>query len=278
MFAFTDTRAAVEVAFTDRHGAIGGGPSASPLDLGEPRGDTPEALSSGIGMDLESRMAILEENLDVVAYALTRGEEPSGDNPFELPPGTPLPVVVRMRQVHGNEVHVVDQAWLDAQRGARDGEPPRVDALVTDLAGVALVVRVADCVPVLLADTANGVVGAAHAGRNGLVSGVVPATIAVMRGLGATDLVAWVGPHICGRCYEVPAPMRDEVAAAVPASFAQTSWGTPAVDVGAGVAAQLRADDVVVVDASRCTREDPDLFSHRRGESERLAGLIWMRP
>jgi polyphenol oxidase len=273
VFTFTDTRAAVEVAFTDRRrGVPGGGPDV-PLDLGEPQREPPDREAAP-AMDYESRLATLEENLDEVAYALARGSDASGDNPFDLPPGTPLPAVVRMRQVHGNDVQVVDRSWLHA----RNAEPPRVDALVTDLPGVALVVRVADCVPVLVADVSRGVVGAAHAGRNGLVAGVVPATVAAMRRLGAQDLVAWVGPHICGRCYEVPAGMRDEVAAVVPDSFAETSWGTPAVDVGAGVVAQLRAESVEVVDASRCTREDDDLFSHRGGDLGRLAGLVWVRP
>jgi YfiH family protein len=225
-------------------------------------------------MDYDSRLAAFEENLDVVAYALARGAEPAGDNPLELPRGTPLPTVVRMRQVHGNDVAVVDRAWLEA----RAAEPPRVDALVTDVPGVALVVRVADCVPLLLADPARGVIGAAHAGRLGLVAGVVPATVAAMRDLGAEELVAWVGPHICGRCYEVPDTMRADVAAVVPEAFAETSWGTPAVDVGAGVGAQLRAAGADVVDAELCTREDERLFSHRRHDLGRLAGLVWVRP
>jgi polyphenol oxidase len=276
VFAFTDTRAAVEVAFTDRRGGIRGGPYAS-LDLGEPRRELSDdgALRGG---DLESRVAALEENLDAVAYALARGAEPVGDNPFILPPGTPLPTVVRMRQVHGKDVHVVDPDWLAAGRRVRDTEPPAADALVTATVGVALVVRVADCVPVLLADVDTGIVGAAHAGRNGLVAGIVPETVTAMRRLGAGRLVGWVGPHICGRCYEVPAALRDEVAAVVPQAYGETSWGTPAVDVGAGVVAQLRAADVDVVDASRCTLEDEDLFSHRGHDRERLAGLVWVRP
>jgi copper oxidase (laccase) domain-containing protein len=72
--------------------------------------------------------------------------------------------------------------------------------------------------------------------------------------------------------------MRAEVAAAVPEAFAETSWGTPAVDVGAGVVAQLREAGADVVDAGLCTREDRTLFSHRRNESGRLAGLVWVRP
>jgi copper oxidase (laccase) domain-containing protein len=70
------------------------------------------------------------------------------------------------------------------------------------------------------------------------------------------------------------------VTAAVPEAYAETSWGTPSVDIGVGVRAQLSRCDVEVVDASRCTREDEDLFSYRRQgkQSGRLAGLVWVRP
>ena len=282
MLAFTDTRGAVEVVFTDRHG--GAGAFGDALDLAEPRLDDP---------DVESRLALLEENLDVLGYALARGGEAEGDDVFALPDGAPLPTVVRVRQVHGDRVHLVDRAWLEGSR-LRAEDPPsessvelrsarelvEADGLVTDVPGVALLVRVADCVPVLLADPDRGVVGAAHAGRDGLVRGIVPATVSRMRDLGADRIVAWVGPSICGRCYELPEDLQREVVAAVPEAEAQTSWGTPAVDVGAGVVAQLHAEDVEVVDAARCTREDDDLWSHRRdgAAAGRLGAVVWVRP
>ncbi len=117
------------------------------------------------------------------------------------------------------------------------------DGLVTTQPGVSLMVRAADCVPVLFADESGTVIGAAHCGRPGLVAGIVPATVAAMRSLGAGPLRAWVGPHVCGRCYEVPEQMRDDVAAVEPDSRATTSWGTPSLDVGAGVRAQLERDE-----------------------------------
>jgi YfiH family protein len=257
VFAFTDTRGPVEVAFTDRHGGVSGGPYAS-LNL----------TANGEHVDT------VEENLAIVAHAVARGGEPaSREALLELPPGLPLPRVALMRQVHGADVAVVGP----------DGhaEPPEADALVTEQEGVLLVVRVADCVPLVLADTRRRVVGAVHAGRPGLVAGVVPAALRAMRDLGAERIVAWKGPHVCGSCYEVPAEMREEVAAVVPEAWSETSWGTPAVDVGAGVLAQLRAAGVAeVVDASRCTLEDEDLYSYRRqgSESGRMAGLVWVRP
>ena len=143
-----------------------------------------------------------------------------------------------MSQVHGNTV-----AYADPDHA------PEADGLVCDQLGVALIVRVADCVPVLLADPARGVIGAAHAGRQGLLLDVVSLTVARMRRLGAEDIQAWVGPRVCGSCYEVPPDMQREVLAVVPEAEAVSAQGTPALDIGAGVIAQLRAGGVAVHDA-----------------------------
>jgi YfiH family protein len=168
-------------------------------------------------------------------------------------------------QVHGTHVERVDGGWDDA---------PEADALVTDRPGTALAVLVADCVPVLLADAAAGVVGVAHAGRRGMTDGVVPAAVGALRDLGARDLSAVVGPSVCARCYEVPAALREEVAAAVPVSASVSRTGTPAVDVAAGVLQQLADLGVAVELVPGCTAERPDLYSHRRdGVTGRFAGV-----
>ncbi len=153
---------------------------------------------------------------------------------------------------------------------------PRADGIVTDTPGLTLLVRAADCVPVLLVAPGEGVVGAAHCGRPGLVAGVVPATVGRMHELGATAIEGWIGPHVCGRCYEVPAEMRDDVADMVPAARAETAWGTPSLDLGAGVRSQLGHLGVDVHDVSRCTRESTDLYSYRRDGrgAGRLAGVV----
>ena len=176
-----------------------------------------------------------------------------------------------MHQVHGADLHVVEEGDVV------DDPVLHVDALATTRDDVALLARAADCVPVLLA-CAEGAVAAVHAGRRGLALGVVPLAVARLRSLGATDVTAWIGPHVCGRCYEVPEQMQDEVAALVPTSRSTTSWGTPALDLGAGVRAQLEADgvaDVRLVDA--CTREDDRWPSYRRdGDAAlRFAGVVW---
>ncbi len=178
-----------------------------------------------------------------------------------------------LEQVHGADVAVVG---APAAAGAPD--LPAVDAAVTATPGVALAVLVADCVPVLLADPSAGVVGVAHAGRRGAVAGTALRALAAMADLGARDVVAVLGPSICGRCYEVPAALRDEVAAAAPVA-ASTTWdGAPALDVAAVVLAQLRDAGVRVEQVPGCTAERPDLWSFRRdgAASGRTAGLAWV--
>ncbi len=173
--------------------------------------------------------------------------------------------VVWMAQCHGADVAVVDRVPEVA---------PQCDAVVTTAPDLALAVLVADCVPVLLASP-SGVVAAVHAGRPGMVAGVVPAAVAVMRDLGAEQVDAVVGPSVCGRCYEVPAEMREAAAAVVPVC-ATVSWtGTPAVDVAAGVVAQLRALEVDVTWVPGCTRESADLYSYRGSRTTgRFAGVV----
>ena len=182
-------------------------------------------------------------------------------------------------QVHGRRVHVV----TGPGEVPDDGPVAQADGLVTVGGRVALAVLVADCVPVLLADGAAGVVGAAHAGRAGVVADVVGATVATMVAEGA-DLArvrAVVGPSVCGHCYEVPAALRDEVATVVPCAAATTSWGTPSLDLPAAVLSQLRAAGVATVhEVAACTLEDRRWFSHRGTGADatrpagRLAGVV----
>ncbi|UZN04946.1 peptidoglycan editing factor PgeF [Cellulomonas sp. S1-8] len=183
--------------------------------------------------------------------------------------------VVFATQVHGADVVVV--------RPGRGTGGSRADGLVTTSADVALGVYVADCAPVLLADPRARVVAAAHAGRPGLVAGVLQATVGAMVRAGADParIVAAVGPCIAGASYEVPAAMRDDVAAVVPEAAARTAAGTPAVDLTAGVRAVLLRCGVGTVHVDgRDTYADPQLYSHRRAVHEgaaatgRFAGVV----
>jgi polyphenol oxidase len=248
LYASRLTHGPVELAFTDRHGGVSGAPFDS-LNLGWAGGDDPDAMA-------ENHRLLMAD----------------------FAPGDGIDKLAELGQVHGNDVvHVGPDGpghdVHDHLHGIGDG-------LVTAEPGITLSVRAADCVPVLFADRDAGVVGACHCGRQGVVAEIVPATLAAMRDLGATTITAWVGPHVCGRCYEVPQWMQDHVAAVEPATLATTSWGTPSLDVGAGVRAQLEREGVEVVDLSRCTIESPDLFSYRRDgkASCRQAGLIRRTP
>ncbi|MCK6212613.1 peptidoglycan editing factor PgeF [Georgenia sp. EYE_87] len=234
-------------AFTTRAGGVSGGAWGGPdgaggLNLGLHVGDDPDAVLA---------------NRDRLEAAV----------------GAP---VAWMDQVHGSAVLEVT-----AVSGSSQGE---CDALVARAdARSALAVMVADCVPVLLADAAGSVVAAAHVGRQGLVRGVLAAAVDRMVDLGASaeNLHAAVGPSICGRCYEVPAALRDEVAETVPGTASTTSWGTPALDLVAGVRRQLSGLGVSSVTTLRaCTMEDERFYSYRRAgragraATGRFAGVV----
>ena len=180
--------------------------------------------------------------------------------------------LVWMNQVHGDHVEVVD--------GPRDTPLLDTDALVTRTPRLALAVVTADCVPVLLADARAGVIAAVHAGRVGARDGVVARAVEAMLAEGAHEphISALLGPAVSGRNYEVPAAMADEVEAVLPGSRTTTSTGTPGLDLRAGIACQLKTLGVNAIDVDpRCTVDDANLFSHRRGApTGRLASVVWM--
>ncbi len=101
-------------------------------------------------------------------------------------------------QVHSAKVAVVEEDWNERER-------PQVDGLVTRTRGKSLGILTADCVPVLFADPAAGVIGAAHAGWKGAVGGVLQETVATMERLGAERerIRAGIGPAIAQKSYEV---------------------------------------------------------------------------
>lgn len=175
-----------------------------------------------------------------------------------------------VRQVHGNTVLVVDSPEAAVGREA--------DALITGTRGLAVAVRVADCIPVLLADASAGLVAAAHAGRAGLLNGVLGATVDALRDLGATQLRAWIGPHVCGACYEVEPDLARAFAEATGVEPVPTWQGTLGIDLGAAARRQLEAATVDFVSVEACTRHSPGLHSYRRdgAAAGRSAGLIWL--
>lgn len=185
--------------------------------------------------------------------------------------GLPAEKVVWMDQVHGTQIRVVGRPG--------DAAPGECDGIVTDAPGVALGVLAADCVPILARDERSGVIGAAHAGRRGAAAGIAERLVEAMIEVGAAvpDLCVRLGPAICGRCYEVPGDLRDEVERTLSGSAVRTARGTPGLDLRAGLRRQLLSLGVPVVEVdSRCTYEDSELFSYRRGApTGRLAGVVW---
>ena len=169
-----------------------------------------------------------------------------------------------MSQVHGNRVVVIEEVT---------DEDPTADALVTGIPGVSLAVQVADCIPLLLHSAES--VAAVHVGRKGLVNGVALAAIEAMRDMGSSEITAIIGPSICGNCYEVSQEIHDEVVTLHPVATSRTPQGTPALDLPAALRAVLESQLISIVDESRCTLENDDLYSYRRdGVTGRQAGII----
>ncbi len=180
-------------------------------------------------------------------------------------------------QVHGATVAVVDRA------GAASGVP--ADAAVTDRPGVALSIRVADCVPVAL--LGGSAIAAVHAGWRGLASGVLDAALDALADLDggwdgpdAGGVVAVVGPHIGPCCYEFGADdLADLVATFGAEVAAETVDGRPALDLAAAVAVALGRRGVTAAFDGTCTSCDDRHWSFRAtGTTCRQAMLAWMEP
>ena len=228
----------VRVVFTDRVGGVSAAPFDT-LNLAGHVGDDPAAVAANRAA-LAGRAGVQPDRLVVLAA------------------------------VSGGPVAEVDAT-----------SPPEVtgvEAIVTREKNLAVGVIAADCVPVLLADEAAGVVGAAHAGRRGVEAHIVTDAVQAMTTLGADPgrIEAWLGPAICGRCYEVGDDVAQQTTAVAPTSRSTTSWGTTALDLPAAVQAELAATGVGTVHADpRCTHEDPLLFSYRRdGVTGRQASVV----
>lgn len=192
---------------------------------------------------------------------------------------------VWLRQVHGAGV-------LQIGAGTPDWPEAPADAAWTCERGVACVVGVADCLPVLLASADGQVVGAAHAGWRGLAAGVIESTVAAIgRGTGVAPgaLLAWLGPCIGERSFEVGAdvlqafgidPARPGPAAhfrLAPRPDGSLRWRC---DLRGLAIDRLRALGLGSIEAvRRCTFESPStFFSFRRdGVTGRMAAAVWRR-
>lgn len=178
-----------------------------------------------------------------------------------------------LQQVHGAGVANADQPLAD-------GLPVVADAAVATHAGVACVIMVADCLPVLFASRDGRHIGAAHAGWRGLAAGVLENTVAAL-GVAPAELTAWMGPAILQANFEVGADVRDAFmahdAGAVDffAPNARGRWQADLVGLARRRLQALGVNDIA--GGEWCTVADPRrFFSHRRdGKGGRMAALIW---
>jgi hypothetical protein len=172
-----------------------------------------------------------------------------------------------MQACHGNSISVVESV--------ADAVTEGIDSLITSMPGVAVAALGADCVPVLFADIEAGVVAAVHSGWIGVRDDVVGPTVQRLRLLGARELVAMIGPAICGSCYPVPPDRVAAVAAVAPESRSISTDGQPALDLRRGIAYRLARLNVESTCVNVCTAESPDYFSYRRDHTTgRQAGVI----
>ena len=182
---------------------------------------------------------------------------------------------VQVNQVHGKDV------WQPPSEPVRPVDAPRADAIATDKPGQLLMVRVADCVPVLLASRDGRIVSAVHAGWRGIVAGVVSEAVRKMTGMGATNIVAAIGPCISEAHFEVgPEVVLAFDEAGLGHAVCREGYVKPHIDLVAAVRAQLQRAGIALdaIDGSdRCTFEQTaEFFSHRRdhGRTGRQAALI----
>ncbi len=234
------TRAGVRHGFSTRGGGVSEGPFAA-MNLARNVGDAPAAVAEN-----HRRFA------DAVGYAPGRLFESS--------------------QVHGARVLRVDGAEVSAARSEE------ADGLVCATPGDAVAVRVADCVPVLLAAPGRGVVAAVHAGWRGVAKRIVDEALASM-GADPGEVIAAVGPCIGGCCFEVGEEVAAEIAgASVDAVVARGEGAKPKVDLRAAVEWQLRRAGVGAMEhVGGCTMCDAGRFHSFRRDgkaSGRLLGAI----
>lgn len=211
--------------------------------------------------------------------------------------GTPI---VWMNQTHSTTVCTLVPRCEDGATGMIlvDGEIPfdptqidvgqhiEADGLILDMRSsaarpAAIAVMTADCLPVLMSDISGSVVAAVHAGRVGLENGILLRALEcyAQRGIPAHDICVTIAPAICGKCYEVPEEMAKRSARLLDEVEAQTSWGTPSLDLPHAAERQLRDAGVQCVNIiDICTFEDSDFHSYRRNSrAGRQASIIIAR-
>lgn len=171
-----------------------------------------------------------------------------------------------MNQVHGKAVTIINSLQT----------PPTCDALITNKTNIALMVLVADCIPLLLYDTKLHIIAAVHAGRKGAFLNIAQETIRAMQtryGTTSSDIQAFLGPSIKQCCYEISGEVLKEALQKFPTFLKKRH-----LDIRGIVKSQLYALHVKKIDDnSPCTCCDANYFSYRRdGQTGRFAGIIML--
>lgn len=248
----------IKVVYATRLGGLSTGDYGN-LNLGGKSGDEPEAV-------LSNRIALAE----AVQARLSL-----------------------VSQVHSGVAVDVDDSFVintpfgfDVSGTHGETDTPRVieaDGQVTAQSGIALGMFAADCLPVLLGDPVTGIIGAAHCGRRGLERGVIGATVDLMKSKGAdpANIVATLGPRICGDCYEVGDEIADQFIKRFPLTKTKTRFGGAGIDIAEAAMIDLAFAGVhQVVDsmprvhaATQYLEEDPELAELCRTDGEGPAEL-----
>ncbi len=177
---------------------------------------------------------------------------------------------VWLEQVHGTRVVNLDQ----------DEGNLRADAVVARSEGAVCAIRVADCMPVLFASRDGAVIGAAHAGWRGLSGGVLESTVAAM-GVAPSTLMAWMGPAISARCFEVGEDVwnafvnRDPSAATAFVPNPRGRWQCDLYALARDRLARLGIEQVFGGGWCTFTQQDRFFSFRRDGPCGRMAALVW---
>lgn len=180
--------------------------------------------------------------------------------------------IVSCRQIHSDVIKIVDESM-------RGTEVPDCDALITNVPNLPLLIRTADCVPVVLFDECRRVVANIHSGRVGTQKQIVRKTVEMMQsqfGSSPSDIIAAMGPHICGKCYEVDAACASEFGEQFVVGFSKDQ--KPLIDIASACKEQLESSGVYsknIFISDICTAESSEWPSWRRDKcSERLGTFI----
>lgn len=250
----------ITVVYTTRLGGLSTGDYGN-LNLGGKSGDDPQAVMSNriaLSEAVHARLSLVSQVHSGVAVDV--------DDSFVI--NTPFGFDVS--GTHG-ETERSEPQVLEA------------DGQVTAQSGIALGMFAADCLPVLLADPVTGIIGAAHCGRRGLERGIIESTVELMKLKGAdpANIIATLGPRICGDCYEVGDEVADQFIKRFPLTKTQTRFGGAGIDIAEAATIDLAFAGVhQVIDsmprvhaATEYLEEDPELAELCRTDGEGPAEL-----